>query len=96
MLLDYAATYTNAILSYKASGMVLHVDSDAAYLTITKARSCYAGHFYLNDWPSPSPIKPDPGRNVLIHTDCKTIRNVVSSAAEAKTCGTVKNGKIYI
>ena len=29
MLLDYAATYPNAILSYKASDMVLHVYSDA-------------------------------------------------------------------
>ena len=28
MLLYYAATYTNAILHYKASDMVLHVDSD--------------------------------------------------------------------
>ena len=26
MLLDYAATYPNAIIQYKASNMVLHVD----------------------------------------------------------------------
>ena len=30
MLLDYAATYPNAILRYKDSDMVLHVDSDTA------------------------------------------------------------------
>ena len=30
MLLDYAATYLNAIIRYKASNMVLHVDSDTA------------------------------------------------------------------
>ena len=30
MLLDYAATYLNEILRYKASYMVIHVDSDAA------------------------------------------------------------------
>ena len=30
MLLDYAATYPNAILHYKSSDMVLHVNSDAA------------------------------------------------------------------
>ena len=29
ILLDYAATYPNVILSYKVSDMVLHVDSDA-------------------------------------------------------------------
>ena len=30
-LLDYVATYKNAFLRYYASGMLLHVDSDAAY-----------------------------------------------------------------
>ena len=76
--------------------MVLYVDSDAAYLTMPEARSCYAGHFYLSDWPSPSPIKPNPDTNVPIHTECKTIRNVVSSVTEAGTCGTFNNGKITI
>ena len=47
--------------------------------------------FYLSDWPSPSPIKPNPERNGLIHTECKPIRNVVSSAAESETCGTFNN-----
>ena len=71
--------------------MVLHVDSDVA-----EARSFYAGHFYLSDWPSPSPIKPNPDINGPIHTKCKTIRNVVSSAAEAKTFFTFNNGKTAI
>ena len=30
MLIDYAATYPNAILRYKASDVFLHVDSNAA------------------------------------------------------------------
>ena len=38
MLLDYAATYPNKILRYKASDMVLHVDSDAEYLTIPEEK----------------------------------------------------------
>ena len=92
MLLDYAATYPNAIHCYKASDMVLHVDSDAAYLTMPEARICYAGYFYLSNWPSPSPIKPNPEINGPIHTECKTICNVVSSTAEAETCGTLNNG----
>ena len=58
-----------------------------------EARSCYAGHFYLSDWPTPIPIKPNPDRNGPIKTECKTIRNVVASAAEAKACGTFNNGK---
>ena len=63
MLLDYSATYLNSILRYKDSNMVLHVDSDTTYITITEERSCYAGHFYLSDWPSPIPIKTNPERN---------------------------------
>ena len=61
-----------------------------------EARRCYEGHFYLSDRPSPSPIKPNPERNVPIHTECKTIRNVVSSAAESETCGTFINDKTDI
>ena len=76
--------------------MVLHVDSYATYLTIPEAISCYAGHFYLRDWPSPLQLKPTPKRNGLIHTECKTIRNVVSSAAEAKKRGTFNNRKTAI
>ena len=94
--LDYAATYPNAILRNKSSDMVLHVDSDIAYITMPEARRCYAGRFYLRNWPSPSRIKPNPERNGPIHTESKTIRNVVSSAAGAETCGTFKNGKTDI
>ena len=96
ILLDYAATYPNAILCYKDSNMELHMDSDAAYLTIPEARSCYEGNFYLSDWPSPSPIKANPERNGPIHTECQKICNVVSSADEAETCGTLNNGKTAI
>ena len=96
MLLDYAATYSNAIFSYKSSEMVLHADSDATQLTMPESRSCYASNFYLSDWPSPSPLKPNPESNGPIHTDCKTIRNVVSSEAESDTCRTFNNGKTDI
>ena len=71
--------------------MVLHADSDAAYLTMPEARICYADHFYLSDWPSLIPIKSNLERNGCIHTECKTIRNVVSSPAEAETCCTLNN-----
>ena len=96
MLLDYAATYPNAILCYKAIDIVLHVDSDMSYLTIPEARICYGGNLFLIDWPSKSPIKPNPERNGPIHTERKTIHNNVSSAAEDETCGTFNNGKTAI
>ena len=76
--------------------MILHVDSDAAYLTMLEAQSCYAGHFYLSGWPLPSPIKQNPEINGPIHTECKTIRNVVSSADEVQTYGTFNNSKTDI
>ena len=76
--------------------MVLHVDSDAEYLTMPEARSCYASHLYLSDWPSPSLIKPNPERNGPKHTECKKILDIVSSESEAETCGTSNNGKTSI
>ena len=76
--------------------MVLHVDSDAEYLTIPEARSFYAVHFYLSDWPSPNPMKPNPKRNGPMHTQCKTIHIVVFSVVEAETCVTFNNIQIDI
>ena len=49
ILMDYAHTYPNAIIGYKASDMQLYVDSDAVYLVLPKARSGGAGHFYLSN-----------------------------------------------
>ena len=63
MLLDYAEAYPNEIIRYKASDMVLPVDSDAAYLTMPEARSYYVGYLYLGNWTSPRPIKANPERN---------------------------------
>jgi hypothetical protein len=54
MLMDYAATYPLAIIRYFASDMVLHIDSDAAYLVLPNARSRYAGHYFLSNRPPPS------------------------------------------
>ena len=84
MLLYYAATYPNAIIHYKASNMFLHLESDAAYLTMPEAIICYESYFYLSDWPSLSPINPNPKRNIPIRTECKKILNVVSSASETE------------
>ena len=66
MVLDYATAYPNTIICCKASDMVLHVDSDAAYLTIPEARSCHAGHFYLSNCPSSKPIKTNPKNGSII------------------------------
>ena len=47
-LLDYVATYSNPILRFHASDMVLTAESDATYLVLPKAKSRAAGYFYLS------------------------------------------------
>jgi hypothetical protein len=93
MLMDYAATYSLAIIRYFASDMVLHIDSDAAYLVLPNARSRYAGHYFLSDRPPPPPAKLTPKPNGAILTICKTIRGVMGSAAEAETGGVYGNAQ---
>ena len=51
-LMDYLYTYPDAYIRYYASDMVLHVDSDAAYLVAPKSRSRAAGFYYLSNHPS--------------------------------------------
>ena len=64
--------------------MVLYVDSDAAYLVAFKARSRIASYYYLSDNMAKNNI---PRHNSPILVECKTLRQVVSSAAEAETAG---------
>ena len=87
MLLDYAATYPSAKIRYYASDMILHADSDAAYLVLPNARSRIAGHFYLSSKPPDPPAPPKPQHNGPILTECRTLKHVVASAAEAETVG---------
>jgi hypothetical protein len=96
MLLDYAATYPLAIIRYHASDMALNTDTDAAYLVLPNARSRYAGNYILSDTPPPAPAIPNPKPNGAILTICKTIRGVMTSAAEAETAGVYGNGQEII
>ena len=93
-LLDYAATYPSTTIRYHASGMRLHVESDASYLSIKNSRSCAGGHFTLSDDgpPNMSPSKPTP--NGVLHAECKTLRNVMASAAEAELGALFHNGQV--
>jgi hypothetical protein len=36
-ILDYLATHPDATIRYHASDMVLHIDSDASYLSVSNA-----------------------------------------------------------
>ena len=85
-LLDYAASNPSAVIRYKASGMVLHLHSDGSYLSAPQARSRAAGHYFLSSWPKDitKPDDPPPKDNGPVYTVCKTLRNVMASAAEAE------------
>jgi hypothetical protein len=94
-LLNYAATHPDASILYHASAMVLHVDSDASYLSETKAWSPVAGYHYLSNTPpnKPLPHQPLPPLNGSILILCQILREVVVSAAEAELAGCFHNGK---
>jgi hypothetical protein len=54
-LLNYCATNPEATVQCTASDMILHVESDASYLSETKACSRAAGYHYLSSCQSTNP-----------------------------------------
>ena len=88
-LLQYAATYPNSVIRFKASDMILHVDSDAAYLVLPNARSRIAGYYYFSDIGATY-------HNAPFLILCKTLKHVVTSAAEAETGGLFLNAQEII
>ena len=90
MLMDYMATYPNSVICYYASDMIMHVDSDAAYLVVLGAKSRIAGYYYLSDHPKNSTF---PQLNPSFHVICKFIKYVVASATKAKTADLLFNAQ---
>ena len=89
-LLNYAATFPRAVVRFHASDMVLHVHSDASYLSAAKARSRVGGHYFLSNASlDPAISKP----NGAIHVIAKILKNVMGSAAEAEIGATYVNGQ---
>ena len=91
MILDYVTTHPNPEIRFYASDMVLHVDSDVAYLVQPNARSRYAGYYYLGSTKSTNTML-----NGAVLVICRTIRNVVASDAESETGGLFGNGQEII
>jgi hypothetical protein len=74
-LLDYLATHPDATIRYHTSDMILHIHSDASYLSVSHARSRLGGLFYCGDKP------PNEDRlNGSIVNSAVVIKNVVASA----------------
>ena len=93
-LLDYAAAHPLAIVLYYASDMVLQIDSDAAYLVLPGVKSWILGYYQLintNEYVYfPNNV------NGVILVECKKLRHVVASEAEAETIGLLHNAQIGI
>jgi hypothetical protein len=82
--LDYAFTHPDAIVTYHASDMVLAGDSNASYLSESKAHSQAGGHFFMSN----NTAKPP--NNGAILTIAQIIKAVMSLVAEAEV------GTLYI
>eukprot|EP00804_Cyclotella_cryptica_P004359 CCRYP_017999-RA/>CCRYP_017999-RA protein AED:0.23 eAED:0.24 QI:0/0/0/1/0/0/4/0/900 len=76
--LDYAATQEPAVLTYRASDMILAIHSDVGYHNEENARSRAGGHHFLSE------NVPYPANNGAIHNEASIIKAVMSSAAEAE------------
>jgi hypothetical protein len=94
-LLNYCATHPDAVVRYSASDMVLHIESDASYLSAAKARSRSAGYHFLSDRPRdpPDPTAAPPKANGAINVHCTVMREVLASAAEAELAALFHNGR---
>jgi hypothetical protein len=94
-LLNYAACNPDATLRYHASDMILYVESDASYLSESKARSRVAGFHYLSDKRDnlQDPNATPPPFNGAISIPCKVLKAVLASAAETELAGLFVNGQ---
>ena len=95
-LLNYCASNPEASVQYKASEMILWADSDASYLSAPKARSRAGGYFFLSN--KPNAATTGSGKTLIqnngpVHVLCLTMREIVSSAAEAELGALFYNGK---
>jgi hypothetical protein len=77
-MLDYLATHPDATLRYHASDMILHIHSDASYLSVSNAQSRLGGLFFLGN---KSPEQDTLNGSIL--NVAAVIKNVVASAAES-------------
>jgi hypothetical protein len=78
-LLDYLATHPDATIRYHASDMILHIHSDASYLSVSNARSRLRGLFFFGN---KSPEQDMLSRSIL--NVASVIKSVVASAAKSE------------
>jgi hypothetical protein len=87
-LLDYLATHPDAKIRFQASYMILHIHSDASYLSVSNERSRLGGLFYLVYNP---PNQDNLNGSIL--DVASVIKNVVASAAESEVGACFQNAQ---
>ena len=92
-LLDFIATFPDAVIWYVASDMCLWINSDTSFASIRNACSRVGRFFYLSPHPSNIPKHHDPPLNGPIFVLCRIMKIVLSSAAEAEYGGIFVNAK---
>jgi hypothetical protein len=88
-LINYCNTHPETKIRYHASDMILHIHSDASYLSENEAKSRAGGFFYMG-----SDTKTDKKlTNGAILIISKVLKHVMSSAAEAEIGAVFINAK---
>jgi hypothetical protein len=87
-LLDYLDTHPDTTIRYHASDMIIHIHSDASYISVSHARSCLCGLSFCGDKPP-----KEENLNGSILNMASVIKNVVASAAESEVGASFKNAQ---
>jgi hypothetical protein len=82
------STQPDATIRYHASDMILHIHSDASYLSVSNAHSRLGGLFFCGD---KSPQQDTLNGSIL--NVAAVIKNVVASAAESEVGSCVYNAQ---
>ena len=72
--------------------MILHIDTNVAYLVLIKAHISIAVHLYLRNHP-PTKDTTKPKLNITIINICQTIKHVVTSSEEMGIEGMLLRGQ---
>jgi hypothetical protein len=88
-LLNYCNTHPETKILYHASDMILHIHSDASYLSENEAKSRDGGFFYMGD-TTKNDNKLTNGDILIVS---KVLKHVMSSAAEAEIGAVFINAK---
>ena len=76
--LNYSATHLDTVKEYRRSGIIIHIYSDALYISEPEARNRSGGCFSKDQNPN-IPIQSMPPENGPEHVQCIIMRNVMAS-----------------